>query len=85
MKRTSVWSSSELEMAASDYISHFREYKDRENRGQLYEMLRPYTFFLIMVVTPRILTEEESVPPRNSVFTRPTPNFRSRGTRWASL
>ena len=27
-------------------------------------MLRPYTFFLIMVVTPRILTEEESVPPR---------------------
>ncbi len=64
MKRTSVWSSSELEMAASDYISHFREYLDRENRGQLYEMLRPYTFFLIMVVTPRILTEEESVPPR---------------------
>ncbi len=64
MKRTTVWSASELELAATDYISHFREYKDRNNRGQLYEMLRPYTFFLVLAVTPRVLTAEEAVPPR---------------------
>ena len=64
MKRTTVWSASELEMAATDYISHFREYKDRDNRGQLYEMLRPYTFFLVLAVTPRVLTAEEAVPAR---------------------
>ncbi len=64
IKRTAVWSTTELEMAATDYISHFREYKDRDNRGQLYEMLRPYTFFLILAVTPRVLTAEEAVPPR---------------------
>ena len=64
MKRTTVWSATELELAATDYISHFREYKDRDNRGQLYEMLRPYTFFLVLAVTPRVLTAEEAVPTR---------------------
>ena len=64
MKRTTVWSDSELEIGASDYISHFREYKDRDNRGQLYEMLRPYTFFLILAVTPRVLTAEEAATAR---------------------
>ena len=59
MHRTSVWSSDELEIAPTDYLSHFREYADRESRGLLYELLRLNTFFLILAATPRLLTEEE--------------------------
>ncbi|MGH9461697.1 MAG: hypothetical protein ACRD1X_10805 [Vicinamibacteria bacterium] len=60
MHRTSVWSSDELEITPSDYVSHFREFADRESRGQLYELLRPNTFFLILAATPRLLTDEEA-------------------------
>jgi hypothetical protein len=60
MHRTSVWSSDDLEITPSDYVSHFREFADRESRGQLYELLRPNTFFLILAATPRLLTEEEA-------------------------
>ena len=60
MQRTSVWSSDELEIPATDYLSHFREFEDRESRGLLYELLRPNTFFLIFTATPRLLTEEEA-------------------------
>ncbi len=59
MNRTAVWSSDELEIAPTEYLSHFREYADRESRGLLYELLRPNTFFLILAATPRLLTEEE--------------------------
>jgi len=60
MHRTTVWSGDELEITPSDYLSHFREFADREGRGQLYELLRPNTFFLILAATPRLLTEEEA-------------------------
>ena len=57
--RTSVWSGDELEITPTEYLSHFREYADRESRGLLYELLRPNTFFLILAATPRLLTEEK--------------------------
>ena len=60
MHRTSVWSSDELEIPPTDYLSHFREFENRESRGLLYELLRPNTFFLIFAATPRLLTEEEA-------------------------
>jgi len=69
--RTLVWSSGDLEISASDYISHFREYHHRENRGLLYELLRPNTFFLIMTVTPRLLTEEEARQGPAQAFSLP--------------
>lgn len=59
MHRTTAWSGDALEIAATDYLSHFREFPDRESRGLLYELLRPNTFFLIFAATPRLLTEEE--------------------------
>jgi hypothetical protein len=70
--RTAVWSSADLEISATDYLSHFREYQDREHRGLLYERLRPYTIFLVMTATPRLLTEEElRLGPRQALTLPP--------------
>ncbi|MFQ5947207.1 MAG: energy transducer TonB, partial [Anaerolineae bacterium] len=71
MGRTSVWSSNDLEISATDYLSHFREYKDREARGLLYEQLRPYTIFLVMAVTPRVLLTHEEAGPRRTLSMPP--------------
>lgn len=60
VSQTTVWSGRDLELSATDYISHFREYRDRGHRGVLYERLRMNTIFLIIAVTPRLLSENEA-------------------------
>jgi hypothetical protein len=55
-----VWSGEEMEIAHTEYLSHFREYKDREHRGLLYEKLRSRTIHLVLVATPRLLEDEET-------------------------
>ena len=51
--QTFVWSSRDLEMSASEYLSHFRDYKGGEQRGKLYDKLRDYTTFLVVALTLR--------------------------------
>jgi hypothetical protein len=58
--QTYVFGSRELELSASEYLSHIRDFEGSEDRGKLYEILRPYSFFLVVAVTPRLL--EEGVP-----------------------
>lgn len=58
--RTSLWSGSDLEIALTDYISHFREYQGRESRGLLFEQLRAERIHLILAATPRLCREEET-------------------------
>ncbi len=58
--RTSLWSGSDLELAVTDYISHFREYRDREGRGLLFEKLRAERIHLILAATPRLCRDEET-------------------------
>lgn len=65
--QTYVFGSRELELSASEYLSHFRDFEGSEDRGQLYESLRPYSFFLVVAVTPRIV--EESTPAREEPVT----------------
>jgi hypothetical protein len=58
--RTSLWSGSDLEIALTDYISHFREYRGREGRGLLFEQLRAERIHLILAATPRLCRDEET-------------------------
>jgi hypothetical protein len=51
--QTYVWSGRGLELAASEYLSHFRDYEDRDGREELYSRLRDYTTFLIVAMTLR--------------------------------
>ncbi|GMR23540.1 MAG: hypothetical protein BMS9Abin37_1981 [Acidobacteriota bacterium] len=51
--QTSVWSGRDLELSASEYLSHFRDYSDRDHRGELYDKLRDYTTFLIVALSLR--------------------------------
>lgn len=51
--QTYVWSGRDLELSASEYLSHFREYEDSDDRSVLYDKLRNYTTFLIVALTPR--------------------------------
>jgi hypothetical protein len=53
--QTYVWSGRELELSASEYVSHFRDFEDNDHRGQLYEKLRGFTLFLVVAVTPRLV------------------------------
>lgn len=55
--QTFVMSSHDLELAASDYLSHFRDYEDADHRGELYSYLRNYSIFLIVAMTPRVAAE----------------------------
>jgi len=55
--RTYVWSSRDLEMSASEYLSHFRDYRDGEHRSELYDKLRDYTTFLIVAISLRAARE----------------------------
>ncbi len=64
--QTYVWGSRNLEISASDYLSHFRDFEDTGDRGKLYEILRSYTFFLVLAVTPRLA---DPVPPEALVVT----------------
>lgn len=60
--QTYVFGSRELELSASEYVSHFRDFEDAEERGKLYESLRPYSFFLVVAVTPRLAEDPVSEP-----------------------
>jgi hypothetical protein len=62
--QTYVFGSRDLELSASEYLSQFRDFEDSEARGKLYEGLRPYSFFLVVAVTPRLAEEppSEAVP-----------------------
>lgn len=51
--QTHVWSDRELELAPSEYLSHFRDYRDREHRAALYEELRNFATFLVVAVSVR--------------------------------
>jgi len=50
--QTYAWSSRDLEMSASEYLSYFRDYSD-DHRGELYDKLRDFTTFLIVAVSLR--------------------------------
>ena len=56
--QTYVFGSRELELTASEYVSHFRDFEGTEDRGKLYDGLRPYSFSLIVAVTPRMMDEK---------------------------
>jgi hypothetical protein len=64
--QTYVFGSRELELSASEYLSHFRDFQGPHEREQLYDGLRPYTFFLVVAITPRLI--EESAPPSEFVI-----------------
>ncbi|MGH9388898.1 MAG: hypothetical protein ACRD1Z_04730, partial [Vicinamibacteria bacterium] len=51
---TYVFGSRDLELSASEYVSHFRDFESSDERGKLYESLRAYAFFLVVAVTPRM-------------------------------
>ena len=70
--QTYVFGSRELELSASEYLSHFRDFEGSDDRGKLYESLRPYSFFLVVAVTPRIA--EESASGSESVSVSVDPN-----------
>ncbi len=55
--RTSVVSGRGFELSASEYLSHFRDYSDGDNRRNVYDRLRNFGVFLILAVTLRL--EEE--------------------------
>lgn len=57
--QTTAWSGEELEVPLGDYLSHFREYPDREHRGLIYERIRSRTVHLVLTATPRLLREDE--------------------------
>jgi len=61
--QTYVWSGRDLELSASEYLSHFRDYKDGDDRGELYSKLRNYTTFLIVALTPRLIGTSSSAEP----------------------
>jgi hypothetical protein len=61
--QTYVFASRDLELSASEYLSHFRDFESTEERGQLYETLRQFSFFLVVAVTPRL--REDSVEARS--------------------
>ncbi|MGH9319862.1 MAG: hypothetical protein ACRD3V_08220 [Vicinamibacteria bacterium] len=58
--QTYVFGSRDLELSASEYLSHFRDFDDNDHRGKIYESFRGYSFFLVVAVTLRI--EEEAAP-----------------------
>jgi hypothetical protein len=58
--QTFVFGSRDLELSASEYLSHFRDFDNSDERGKLYEALRQYSFFLVVAVTPRLA---EGPPP----------------------
>jgi len=63
--QTYVFGSRELQLSASEYLSHFRDFEGSDDRGKLYESLRPYSFALVVAVTPRIA--EASAPASEPV------------------
>ncbi len=60
--QTYVFGSRDFELSASEYLSHFRDFESSDDRGKLYEGLRPYSFFLVVAVTPRLAEDAVSEP-----------------------
>lgn len=69
--QTYVFASRDLEVSASEYLSHFRDFESSDERGKLYESLRDYTFFLVVAVTPRLTSETEPTGEPASVSLAP--------------
>jgi hypothetical protein len=69
--QTYIFASRDLEISASEYLSHFRDFESSEERGKLYESLRGYTFFLVVAVTPRLTSETEPANEPASVSLDP--------------
>jgi hypothetical protein len=61
--QTYVFGNRDLELSASEYLSHFRDFEDSDHRGKLYESLRAYSFFLVVAVTPRIAEDAAETEP----------------------
>jgi len=61
--QTYVFASRDFELSASEYLSHFRDVENAEERGELYQSLRAYTFFLVVAVTPRLAKEPAESEP----------------------
>jgi len=61
--QTFVWSDRGLELSASEYLSHFRDYLDRDHRRLVYERLRDFGVSLILTVTPRLQASPEVPAP----------------------
>ena len=70
--QTYVFGSRDLELSASEYVSHFRDFESSDDRGKLYESLRAYSFFLVVAVTPRMA--EEPAPGSEPVSVSVGPN-----------
>ena len=77
MGQTYVFSSHDLQLSASEYLSHFRDFDDSDERGKLYVGLRPYSFFLVVAVTPRIPEGPASEPVSVSVDPDLIPELKS--------
>ncbi len=75
--QTYVFGSRDLELSASEYVSHFRDFENAEERGKLYESLRPYSFFLVVAVTPRLAEDPVSEPVPVSLETSVIPALES--------
>ncbi len=60
---TFVVSGRGLELSASEYLSHFRDYSDADNRREVYDRLRDFGLFLILAVTLRLEEEPEGEAP----------------------
>jgi hypothetical protein len=69
--QTYLFSGRNLELAPSDYLSHFREYEDSDHRARLYEYLRSYVVFLLVAVTPR-MARAPGGPPEPVEVSLPT-------------
>lgn len=57
--QTYVWSHRSLELSASEYLSHFRDYRDSDHRAALYDELRNFATFLIAAVSLRATSDAE--------------------------
>ncbi len=61
--QTFVFSNRDLEVSISNYVSHFRDYEDRDHRAELFDWLRAYNIFLVIAVTPRLVEEAGLAEP----------------------
>jgi hypothetical protein len=58
--QTYVWCSRDLELSGTEYLSHFREYRDRDHRAELYSKLREFSIFLIVAYSVRVADDADA-------------------------
>jgi hypothetical protein len=56
LNRTTIWST---EVELSNYLSHFREHRNIEARGLLFEYLRSRSVHLLVAISLRVLRDDE--------------------------